>query len=119
MGVPAFYRWLSEKYPKIVSDVLEERPFVLDGHPICLPDARQPNPSEVECDNFYIDLNGVIHPCSHPEHGPQPKNEFEMYVRCLCVELFLYIFFNFWILWIHNLFLVLTMFFFVRFLYML
>ena len=83
MGVPAFYRWLSEKYPKIVSDVLEERPFVLDGHPICLPDARQPNPSELECDNFYIDLNGVIHPCSHPEHGPQPKNEFEMYVRCL------------------------------------
>ena len=33
----------------------------------------------LECDNFYIDLNGVIHPCSHPESGPQPKNAQEMY----------------------------------------
>ena len=65
MGVPAFYRWLSEKYPKIVSDVLEERPFAIEGHPIMMPDAREPNPSGLECDNFYIDCNGIIHPCRY------------------------------------------------------
>ena len=65
MGVPAFYRWLSEKYPKIVTDVLEQRPFAIEGHPLLLPDAREPNPSGLETDNFYIDLNGVIHPCRY------------------------------------------------------
>lgn len=81
MGVPAFYRWLSEKYPKIVEDVLEERVELLaDGGSIRKPfDATAPNPSNLECDNLYIDMNGIIHPCSHPEHGPQPTCEHDMY----------------------------------------
>ena len=29
MGVPAFYRWISEKYPKIVQDILEKRQNVV------------------------------------------------------------------------------------------
>ena len=81
MGVPAFYRWLSEKYPKIVQDVLEERVQLAPGSTsIRLPfDATRPNPSGVECDNLFIDMNGIIHPCSHPEIGPQPASEEEMY----------------------------------------
>ena len=81
MGVPAFYRWLSEKYPKIVSDVLEERVHLAsESGSIRVPfDSTRPNPSGLECDNLYIDMNGIIHPCSHPEHGPQPANEIEMY----------------------------------------
>jgi len=81
MGVPAFYRWLSEKYPKIVSDVLEERVHLAsESGSIRVPfDCTKPNPSGLECDNLYIDMNGIIHPCSHPEHGPQPANEIEMY----------------------------------------
>lgn len=81
MGVPAFYRWLSEKYPKIVQDVLEERVQLAGGHgSVRVPfDATGPNPSGLEVDNLYIDMNGIIHPCSHPEIGPQPKNEQEMY----------------------------------------
>lgn len=81
MGVPAFYRWLSEKYPKIIQDVIEERVQLAGGvGSIRVPfDATGPNPSGLEVDNLYIDMNGIIHPCSHPEVGPQPKNEQEMY----------------------------------------
>ena len=81
MGVPAFYRWLSEKYPKVIQDVLEARVHLAnDSGSIRLPfDSTLPNPSGLECDNLYIDMNGIIHPCSHPEVGPQPKNTAEMY----------------------------------------
>ena len=81
MGVPAFYRWLSEKYPKIAQDVLEERVKLLsDDGSVRIPfDSTRPNPSGLETDNLYIDMNGIIHPCSHPENGPQPTSEAEMY----------------------------------------
>ena len=80
MGVPAFYRWLSEKYPKVVQDILEERVHCAPNSTIPLPfDASRPNPSGLECDHLYIDMNGIIHPCSHPENGIQPTCEEEMY----------------------------------------
>jgi 5'-3' exoribonuclease 2 len=82
MGVPAFYRWLSEKYPKIVVDVLEERPARVQGIPIPI-DITAPNPNGIEFDNLYVDMNGIIHPCAHPESGPQPSSEEEMYVNVM------------------------------------
>jgi 5'-3' exoribonuclease 2 len=84
MGVPAFYRWLTEKYPKVVQDVLEERvPADTDE----IDWSTNPNPSGLECDNLYIDMNGIIHPCSHPEIGKQPDSEEEMYNNvCLYVD---------------------------------
>ena len=43
-------------------------------------DLSEPLPQpEYEFDNLYIDMNGIIHPCSHPEDRPPPKNETEMY----------------------------------------
>lgn len=81
MGVPAFYRWLSDKYALIVQDVLEDRIHLApNSSTIQIPfDLNRPNPSGLECDNFYIDMNGIIHPCSHPENGPQPTCEEDMY----------------------------------------
>jgi len=47
MGVPKFYRWLSERYPLINQLISDET---------LLP----------EFDNLYLDMNGILHNCSHP-----------------------------------------------------
>ena len=66
MGIPKFFRWLSERYP-------------LSSHSAC------PSPPDYATtpvtDNFYLDLNGVIHPCSHPDDdNPHFKRSMEMMV---------------------------------------
>ncbi|KAL7557528.1 hypothetical protein ACA910_019310 [Epithemia clementina (nom. ined.)] len=47
MGVPKFYRWISERYPKI-NQIITDRAL--------LP----------EFDHLYLDMNGIIHGCTHP-----------------------------------------------------
>jgi 5'-3' exoribonuclease 1 len=47
MGVPKFYRWLSERYP-LINQLISSTAI--------LP----------EFDNFYLDMNGIIHACTHP-----------------------------------------------------
>lgn len=48
MGVPKFYRWLSERYPKINQTLNDDS--VIPG-----------------VDHFYLDMNGIIHGASHPD----------------------------------------------------
>lgn len=52
MGVPSFFRWLERKYPYTVNLW-----------------------KNIQCDNFYLDLNSIIHPCAHPEGASPPESE--------------------------------------------
>lgn len=60
MGVPAFYRWLVNKYPMVVARAMEDEAEVAD--------TSMPNPNiGIQFDNLYLDMNGIIHPCFHPD----------------------------------------------------
>jgi 5'-3' exonuclease len=72
MGVPAFFRWIREKYSKCIAPCIEEE----------LPsdaDFSSPNPNGLEYDNLYLDMNGIIHPCARPEGAPPPESEVAMF----------------------------------------
>lgn len=49
MGIPKFFRNMSERYP-LISQLIEENKIP-------------------EFDNLYLDMNGIIHNCSHPNDG--------------------------------------------------
>uniref|UniRef100_G3TR92 5'-3' exoribonuclease n=1 Tax=Loxodonta africana TaxID=9785 RepID=G3TR92_LOXAF len=60
MGVPKFYRWISERYPCLSEVVKEHQTLSL------IRDINCPNLQIPEFDNLYLDMNGIIHQCSHP-----------------------------------------------------
>ncbi|XP_055908487.1 5'-3' exoribonuclease 2 homolog isoform X2 [Eupeodes corollae] len=86
MGVPAFFRWLSRKYPSVIIECNENKTVDDEGRNH-YEDPTLPNPNGIEFDNLYLDMNGIIHPCTHPEDKPPPKNEDEMMVAIFeCID---------------------------------
>ncbi|EUD67918.1 protein Xni [Plasmodium inui San Antonio 1] len=111
MGVPTFYRWLVTRYPKIAkatyetrdSDVYARRTKIQDGHrdgegkaTYRVPDLSDyvNNTDETHCsdningyfDNLYLDMNGIIHLCSHSDNSKRAKSNEEIFLN-----IFLYI----------------------------
>ena len=54
MGVPKFYRWLSERYP-LINQNLQDRTLI----------------PEFDC--LYLDMNGIIHQNTHGNDGVSRK----------------------------------------------
>lgn len=68
MGIPKFFGWLCERYP-LLKEHIRDGPSVL----------------EREFDAFYLDMNGIIHTCTHGDDlafGEQ-LNEEQMFRRIL------------------------------------
>ena len=51
MGVPTLFKWLISKYPKSITDCVEEMGSFIDGQYVP-PDISKPNPNGIEFDNF-------------------------------------------------------------------
>lgn len=69
MGVPKFYRWLSERFPQINTVISDST---------LLP----------EFDNMYLDMNGIIHACTHPNDDDLSKT---LTMREMMLAIFRYI----------------------------
>ncbi|UKK02617.2 exoribonuclease [Theileria orientalis] len=84
MGVPTFYRWLCNRYPRVPKDLVDkynDRELDLSDEDQVGLDLLSPNPNG-EFDNLYLDMNGIIHPCCHPENMEQPESE-EIMFKCI------------------------------------
>ncbi|KAI5296007.1 hypothetical protein KEM52_006096 [Ascosphaera acerosa] len=68
MGVPKFFRWLSERYPAISQLIAENR----------IP----------EFDCLYLDMNGIIHNCTHKDSD---SPTFRMTEEMMFISIFNYI----------------------------
>ena len=68
MGVPAFYRWLHDSFPKCVTDYRESTDVEWDD------EEWPPNPNGIEFDNVYLDFNQIVHNATHPSDKPAPPD---------------------------------------------
>ncbi|KAG2381705.1 hypothetical protein C9374_006089 [Naegleria lovaniensis] len=100
MGVPGFIYWLETNILRGLKRQQHKQQLQHDDREphedietiqFPIPN-KEPNVEKIikrQVDNFYIDLNGLIHPCCHPQVGKKPQNEDEMLQRIVDELLFL------------------------------
>lgn len=91
MGIPTYTRWLCKKYPLILKQLT-------GGNASGQNDTGNNDSSSSSArnrfvfDNFYIDMNGIIHDCAHGQVlSSIPRNEddvFENLQKYCCFFLF-------------------------------
>ncbi|SBS84935.1 exoribonuclease, putative [Plasmodium ovale curtisi] len=105
MGVPTFYRWLVTRYPKVAKAVYETRDSDVYARRVRIEEngdffkvhdlsSYVNNTDEKHCsdnvngyyDNLYLDMNGIIHLCSHGDSCKQAKSDEEIFIN-----IFLYV----------------------------
>ena len=64
MGIPTYTRWLCRKYPLILKQLTtgEGRVNAGDGS---VEEEKSSSKVPYVFDNFYIDMNGILHDCAH------------------------------------------------------
>lgn len=65
MGVPKFFRYMSERYP-CLSELVKDYHVLACLIHLCTVFDNCFVFQIPEFDNLYLDMNGIIHTCSHP-----------------------------------------------------
>lgn len=69
MGVPTFYRYVHDRWPRCLSDCAE---------PVAAGPSAAAGPAAVEFDALYLDFNGLVHNATHPQDRPAPATRAAM-----------------------------------------
>ncbi|KAG0528816.1 hypothetical protein BDA96_05G045500 [Sorghum bicolor] len=85
MGVPSFYKWLVGKYPNIVVPAKEDDELLAGAGSTSSSSSSPPGDEQTQAaggpngvyHNLYLDMNGIIHPCFHPEDQVYPPTTFD------------------------------------------
>ena len=79
MGIPTYTRWLCRKSPHI----LKQLPSSDSNSPSTTneeEEGKKRNKSSYVFDNFYIDMNGILHDCAHGQTlGTIPRNSDDVF----------------------------------------
>eukprot|EP00966_Prymnesium_polylepis_P122104 2822548-Prymnesium_polylepis.1 len=78
MGVPSFFRWIHDKFPRCIRNYIELPPAVA-----ATSWSKEPNPNGIEFDNLYLDFNQIVHLATHPSDRPAPTTR-----RAMLEEIF-------------------------------
>lgn len=64
MGIPTYTRWLCRKYPLILKQLSDTGTTNGNGESKT-ESGGSSHHKTIRFDNFYIDMNGIIHDCAH------------------------------------------------------
>jgi XRN 5'-3' exonuclease N-terminus len=74
-GIPKMFRWLTDQYPDILNRQLEKEGLSAD----------------LKVDAFYLDMNGIIHPCTHGNNNDNGAEFIVLDETAMFKKIFLYV----------------------------